>query len=228
MESKFYASLEKPTDSNWAVEKFVSLFANTHAVKPARGSSCIPTPTRNAAPTCGLINIRNEDHACVRYCMVYDQSIQGEKTQRITALQKVEDNYDYTGIAYPTTFDDITTFEDNNKLTISVYGIENESTISMRSMGNIEHCRNGMVNLLLVEDGEQAHFIYIQELEHLLHICKTGHFFYDMKYCPHCSKGVKCVEESLEDHLMKKHFSSTSTCNLQLPEEGATMKFKTL
>ena len=92
----------------------------------------------------------------------------------------------------------------------------------------MENCRNGMVNLLLIEDGEKAHYIHIkQQLEHLLHICKAT-CYKDIKFCPLCCKGVKCVEESLEDHLMTKHFSTTNNCNLQLPEEVATVKFKNL
>ena len=57
--------------------------------------------------------------------MLYHQSTQREKPHRITALQKVEDKYDYTDMSYPTTLDDIKNFEDNNKLMINVYMLEN-------------------------------------------------------------------------------------------------------
>lgn len=108
---------------------------------------------------------------------------------------------------------------------INIYGIEEEVKAIIRRMGDVEHCRNIMVNLLLMEEGEKAHYIYIKKLKLLLHICKAT-FYKDMEFCPPCCKGVKCVEESLEDHLMTKHFSTTNNCNLQLAEEGATMKFK--
>jgi hypothetical protein len=224
MESKFNASLDKLNGSNWAVEKFVKLFATTHTLKVARGSSYLPTPTTYANPNGGVINIRNEDQECFRYCMLYHQSNQGEKTHRLTALEKVEDKYDYTDISYPTTFDDITLFDDSNKLMINVYMLENE-TNNIEKNGQRSTLQNGTGKSVIDKRGEKGHYIYIKRIERLLRICTTT-FYKDMQFCPLCSKGVNCAEESLEDHLMNKHFSTTNNCNLQLPEEGTTMKFK--
>ncbi len=39
-------------------------------------------------------------------------------------------------------------------------------------------------------------------------------------------KTVKCSEETFEEHLLKKHFSTTNNCNLELPELGSTMNFQ--
>jgi hypothetical protein len=35
-----------------------------------RGSSYIPTPVKFAHPKCGLVNIRNTDDKCFKWCMV--------------------------------------------------------------------------------------------------------------------------------------------------------------
>ena len=53
---------------------------------------------------------------------------------------------------------------------VNIYGIEEQAKVIIRRMGNVEPCRNGMVNLLLIEDGEKAHYIYVKQLEHLLQL----------------------------------------------------------
>ena len=60
-EAGFQRSLNKLEGSNWTVKRIDSLFAITHTLKAARGSSYLPTPERWANPKCGLINIQNHD-----------------------------------------------------------------------------------------------------------------------------------------------------------------------
>ena len=86
-----YKIFREPNGSNWSVKRFESLFAAAHTLKESRGSYYIPTPLRYAAPKCGSINIRNNGQECFRYCMLYHQSKQGEKTHRVTALSNIED-----------------------------------------------------------------------------------------------------------------------------------------
>ena len=85
--------------SNWSVKRFESLFAVAHTLRAPRSSSYIATSLRYAAHKCGLINIRNNNQDCFRYCMLYHQSKQGEKTHITTALVMLEDKYDYSDIA---------------------------------------------------------------------------------------------------------------------------------
>ena len=83
----FHKSLERITGSNWAIKRIDSLFAITHTLKAARGSSYIPTPAKWAHPKCGLINIQNHDQECVRWCMLYHQSEKGKDTQNHSTSQ---------------------------------------------------------------------------------------------------------------------------------------------
>jgi hypothetical protein len=57
--------------------------------------------------------------------------------------------------------------------------------------GNVLHCRNGMINLLFVEEGEQNHFIYLKRLEKLMKACvQTGH--QERRFCPYFRTGICC------------------------------------
>ncbi len=121
---KFQKSLESLTGSSWSLKRFDSLFAVTHTLVAARkGGSYLATPPQLAHPKCGLINIQNHDQQCFKWCMTYHQTEQTKHDHRITVLQKMDDKYDWTDITFPISFDQITTFEENNKLTMNVWEI---------------------------------------------------------------------------------------------------------
>ena len=91
-----------------------------------------------------------------------------------------------------------------------------ETELTTKHDGNVLHCRSGIINLLLVAEGEQARFIHIKNMEHLMRTC-CHEGYKERRYCPYCRKGIWCKDETFEDHLMRKHFSTTSKCNLYLP-----------
>ena len=126
--------------------------------------------------------------------MIDHQSSQAEKANRITALDKIVDKSKYGTMTFPASLEDIQKFEDDNEITINIFGMSGETDIITVQDGNVEYCRNGMVNLLLVEEGEQA--------EHLMKT-STHTGYKDRRYCPYCRTGVWCRDETFEDHLMK-------------------------
>ena len=54
----------------------------------------------------------------------------------------------------------------------------------------------------------------------------THSAYKERRYCPYCRTDNGCKKETFEDHLMQRHYSTTNNCNLELPQPGATMKFK--
>ena len=46
------------------------------------------------------------------YCVLYHQGSQGKNADRISVLNKIEDKYDWTGINFPASYEDIATFEE--------------------------------------------------------------------------------------------------------------------
>jgi hypothetical protein len=147
LETKFWNALENQVGSNWTIHRIKNLFAQTYTLYVKKGSSYIPTPERWAAPKCGLINIRNTDHRCFKYCMLYHQSIQKTKGHATTALDKIEDKYDYGAMTFPASLADIQQFEEDNEITINIFKPHGANEVINLQDGNVEHCRNGMVNL---------------------------------------------------------------------------------
>ena len=97
------------------------------------------------------------------YCMRYHQSPQLKHSDRISVLDKIEDKFNYGDMTFPASFEDIQKFEEDNKITINIYRMKGEIEIVRQQAGDVGHCRNGMINLLYVQDeeGEQGHYIYI-------------------------------------------------------------------
>ena len=146
-------------------------------------------------------------------------------SDRITVLDKTEDKFDYGCMTFPPSLDDIKEFEETNKITINIFRMKGEIEVVSLQDGNVLHCRNGMINLLFVREGEKSYSIYIKKIERLMQICiQTG--YKERRFCPYCRTGICRKNESFEEHHMRKHFSTTSNCNLELPEAGAKMKFK--
>jgi hypothetical protein len=120
--------------SGWKVKQIKSLSIKVYKIKPSRGSSYIPTPSPYNNSRCGLINIQNDDEECFKWCMKYHQSQQEKHDDRLSKLKQVKDKFDYTGLSYPVSFEDIKIFENNNKVSIFIYYIEEDNSIVKEKM----------------------------------------------------------------------------------------------
>ena len=110
---RLQARIDHQMGSGWSLKQVVGLFITTYTQKPSRGSSYIPTPTALCNSKLGLVNIKNDDQECFKYCMLYHQSEKSKHSDRITVLNRVEDKYNWENVNFPASFDDITTFETN-------------------------------------------------------------------------------------------------------------------
>ena len=97
--------------SNWKIKRYYTIIVDSTTVRPSRGGSYLPTPESFSNPKCGLVNIKNEDSYCLRWCVRYRQSNKSKDTQKLHILKGVEDKYAYGDISYPTTYNDIDKFE---------------------------------------------------------------------------------------------------------------------
>ena len=120
LKRKFEVAQAALVGSNWVVKRFEMLFATTYTLKDARGSSYTPTPEVLCNSKLGLINIKNEDQECFKYCMLYRQTGKVKHCDRITVLKKVEDKYKWEGIKFTTSFEDVETLKRNSEVCVSM------------------------------------------------------------------------------------------------------------
>ena len=208
--------------SGWKIRRIASVFIKVHKTRIARASSYIPTPPPYNNARCGLVNIQNDDQECFRWCMKYHQSPQKKHDDRVSVLKKLEDGYDYTGVNYPATFEDIKRFEDNNAIAVFVYYINDLQEIVKERNGNPQY-RDNPVYLLRVEEGDNAHYVYVKHISRLLNkSTQTGDK--DKKFCPYCEKLY--AEEKWERHLKVCYNENFEERVAQLPPPNSFMTFK--
>jgi hypothetical protein len=96
--------------------------------------------------------------------MLYHQSKQEKHSDRITVLRQITDKYDYTGLEFPVSLNGIKHFEEVNKVCIYVYEVDEDTNeINECKKGNTQYINN-VIYLLLVEQEEKYHYIYIKIL----------------------------------------------------------------
>ena len=122
LSKRMQARIDYQMGSGWSLKQVVGLFITTYTQKPSRGSSYIPTPQVLCNPKLSLVNIKNHDQECFKYCMLYHQSAKVKNGCRVSYLRQIEDKYNWANVNFPCSFDDITTFESNNQVCVNVFG----------------------------------------------------------------------------------------------------------
>ena len=74
--------------SGWVIDRMGSHYINVTTYTPLHGSSYIELPTELKNPKKGLINIRNKDDECFRWCHIRHLNPQEKNPQRIKKEDK--------------------------------------------------------------------------------------------------------------------------------------------
>ena len=111
--------------SGWVIQSVDNHYLNIVKYEPMKGSSYIQLPTelRNSAK--GLINLKNDDNECFRWCHIRHLNSQAKDPQRIKKLDKAYiEQLDYSEIQFPVTIKQINKIEKKNDIRINVFGYE--------------------------------------------------------------------------------------------------------
>ena len=88
--------------SGWTIDKIGSNYINIVVYQPFNGSSYIELQMELRNSKKGLINIKNKDYECFRWCHVRHLNPQEKDPQRITRDDKqYVDKLNYNGITFP-------------------------------------------------------------------------------------------------------------------------------
>ena len=110
--------------SGWTVESIESHYLNIANYSPLKGSSYIDLPPEIKNPK-SLINIKNEDNECFRWCHIRHLNPQKKDPQRIKKIdKKFVEKLDYSNIEFPVTVKQINKIEKQNNIRINLFGYE--------------------------------------------------------------------------------------------------------
>ena len=112
--------------SGWVIDRIDSHYINVTLYKPLNGSSYIELPMELRNPKKGLINIKNKDDECFRWCHIRHLNPQEKDPQRIKKEdKKMINELNYDGIDFPLSQKHSNKVEKQNSIRINVFGYEN-------------------------------------------------------------------------------------------------------
>ena len=111
--------------SGWIIDRINSHYINITPYKPLNGSSYVELQTELLNSAKGLINMKNEDDECFRWCHIRHLNPQIKHPERIKKDDKGSiEGLNYDGIAFPVTQKQYNKIETQNSIAINVFGYE--------------------------------------------------------------------------------------------------------
>ena len=152
--------------SGWTIESVDSHYLNIVQYEPIKGSSYIELPTELRSNMKGLINIKNEDNQCFRWCHIRHLNPQEVHSERIKKSDRQYiDKLNYSGIEFPVTTKQYNKIEKQNKININVFAYENKKPFPIYT--STEKFEDRM-ELLFITENENKHYVLIKDFDRFM------------------------------------------------------------
>ena len=140
--------------SGWVIENIISHFLNIVSYVPLRGTSYLPLPEELRNSRKRLVNIKNTDNECFRWCHIRHLNPLKNHNERITARDKeLVKTLDYSGVTFPVSIEDMNRIEKQNKININVFGYSDGNPYPIRISS--EKYSDHLEVLLITEEKEE-------------------------------------------------------------------------
>ena len=202
--------------SGWIMDEILEAYINVGRYQPMRGGSYMQLPAKLKNKK-AVLNIQNRDNECIRWAIraALFPSPRGRNPIRPSSYP-TEDGLNFAGIDFPTPVSQIGRLERQNpNLAINVFGWENNRVIVHRISergGEIPR-----INLMLIKQGENAHYSYVKRLSALLY--DQNRHNESKHYCERCLHGYS-RRELLERHKTECKGLLKSPTRTEMPKEG--------
>ena len=206
--------------SGWTIQSIENHYINIVNYSPLKGSSYIKLPQELRHSAKGLINTKNKDNECFRWCHIRHLNPQDKDPQRIkkTDKQYIE-KLDYSSIEFPVTVKQINKIEKQNNICINLFGYEEKQKFPIYI--SKEKYQDHM-ELLLITEGKNKHYVLIKDFNKFMFSqTKHEHKKYFCMYCLQCF--------SRED-VLTEHKNNCILINgkqaINIPKKGDKVFFK--
>ena len=153
--------------SGWTIQSVDSHYLNIVKYKPMKGSSYIQLPYELQNSAKGLINMKNEDNECFRWCHIRHINPQEKYPQRIKKVDKPYiEKLDYSSVEFPVSVKHYNKIEKQNSINISVFGYEDKQPypIYVSKEKYEDH-----MELLLITENENKHYVLIKDFSKFMY-----------------------------------------------------------
>ena len=181
--------------SGWTIESVDNHYLNIVQYEPMKGSSYIELPEELKHHLKGLINLKNKDNECFRWCHIRYLNHQDKNPQRINKSDKEYiSKLNYSNIKFPVELNQYNKIEKQNEININVFGYENKQPypIYISKEKYEKH-----LELLLITEDDNKHYVLIKDFNRFMfNQTKHEHRKHFCMYCLQCFSS----EEVLKNH----------------------------
>ena len=204
--------------SNWVFQEIQRLEIHFANWQPIRGSTFMPLPAKLKNKK-GVINIKNEDNQCFKWCIARALNPVDQNSNRLTKeLVKQSKSFNWKGLKFPVGLKEIKIFENqNSSIAINVFGFEDE----VYPLKISKEKRINNIDLLLISDEEKQHYCVIKDLSKFLRSSLTKHSD-AVEICRSCLNHFP--KGKLKNH--EEYCFQNETIKIEMPKEGSSISFK--
>ena len=206
--------------SAWIIKSVDGHFINVAKYRPLKGSTYIPLPEELRHPAKGIINIKNNDDECFRWCHIRHILPQNKDPQRIKKCdKKYVEKLDYSGIEFPVSVKQYNKIEKQNNIRVNVFGYEEKQKYPIYlSKEKFNYC----LNLLLITEGEKKHYCLLKNFNKFMY--KQTNHKERKHFCMYCLQGFSS-ERVLINHKVDC-IEINGKQSIKMPAPGSTITFK--
>ena len=200
--------------SGWVIDRIDSHYLNVTLYKPLNGSSYIELPTELRNPKKGLINIKNKDAKCFRWCHIRHLNPKEKDPQRIKKEdKKMINELNYKGIEFPVSQKHYNKVEKGNSIRINVFGYEDGQPFPIHIS---KETFEDQMNLLLITKDEMKHYVLIKDFNAFMY--NQSKHKERKHFCMYC---LQCFSS---EKILANHVNNCLTINgvqaINMPKQG--------
>ena len=206
--------------SGWTLDQVLSLTVHTVAYQPLMGSSYRDLPEFIKKKR-AVLNIKNYDEKCILWSILAHLHPVDwwNHDNRVSKYKPYELELNMVGVSYPTPIQDVRKIENQNDISINVFGFDSEDGVYPLYI--TKNIKDSHVNLLLITDEEKSHYCLIRNFSRLMaHRTKHGH---TQHFCYNCLHGFT-TRLRLEKHTPLCQRQQAQ--RIEFPEKDKTVKFR--
>ena len=200
--------------SGWIIDRIDSHYLNVTLYKPLNGSSYIELPTELRNSKKGLINMKNKDEECFRWCHIRHLNPQTKYRERIKKDdKKMINELNYDGIDFPLSQKRYNKVEKQNSIGINVFGYEDGQPFPIHIS---KETFEDQMNLLLITKDEKKHYILIKDFNAFMY--NQSKHKERKHFCMYC---LQCFSS---ERVLANHVKNCLTINgaqaINMPKQG--------
>ena len=178
------------------------------------GSSYIKLPAKLGNSRKGLINMKNEDNECFRWCHIRHLNPQTKYPEKIKKEdKKMINELNYDGINFPLSQKHYNKVEKQNSIRINVFGYENGRPFPIHIS---KETSEDQMNLLLITKDGKKHYVLIKDFNAFMY--NQSKHKERKHFCMYC---LQCFSS---ERVLANHVNNCLTINgaqaINMPKQG--------